>query len=1462
MSSTAEPTDPLTRPVKLLGILAIAALLWSVYEGAIVWQHGRALQTLSAPRGIVSLALAPTPARARGILGEWRCGERDAGAAVAAPCALAREALSLDARFVRAYSAAWILIPLWARIAGKVSPKTTALVIAGVLAGALFDVAENRLLGTALASPTGVQDRLFTLARLAAMHKFVLLLLAVAGGVTLSFGAVRKLVIDRWLWRREIEDRTAAAAHPSRHVGRTWSAAAAPMTVDHLMQRETRGIFEHQSHRTPDRPVPAVNAAADEQYVSFREADMIGLALSGGGIRSATFNLGLLQELHCIGLLPLVDYLSTVSGGGYVGSFWSAWLKRLPERLQRQGHTRGSAEWDEAWRRDLFPTAREQAPHEPQPVESDQERHLREFSGFLAPRWGFFEIETWTAIVAVLGGLVPALLIGLSVIGVTIIGWLALTFPLASGEPRSAPTLAIAVISAAVFILFEKMWQDFRRETAGHPAKRPGHGSAAVKPHGDPLEADSPEAESNRKEDSSARGRRRHAGFAVAAVVLIASLQYSLPWFYERYLDGWWPIFASGRFPPWQQAPSASGLLRWWAISGIDHPPGAWTFSSRLFDYGIVWLVAGLALIAWRTTSAVLPRPWRRESQAAFDRVLMRTLGMSATWVGLALLWHVAMNMPTLAGTATSAAISAGIFAALRNWIGVALRRPSQAGVIDRLKPMLPALLAYLTLILTAVTVGGVLIQTLGADWFSWWGASAMMTALLVLALFITPEEFGLHAFYRDRIARAYAGAANLGKGQGASDNRGTEPRDGDDPRFTELVSRPLHLVCCAANDLSGDQVETLNRGARSAVLSKHGFSLGRHARAWHPYAPANRLGSGITASAAAFNSNMGHISVRVGPAVSFLMTMLNLRLGLWVRHPMAAMAGARRWPGLLYYREMLGLTSSSGRLPEEVPTSLMRDIHLSDGGHFENLALYELVRRHCRYIIVSDCGADPTVAFDDLGNALRRVREDFGVDVALDVAPLRPDATGMSRQHVAVGKIKYSETDTGILLYIKPSVTGDEPPDVLQYRTRNLAFPHEATTDQFYDEAQWESYRRLGRHAAERVFEFVRREDSRQQQSADWVFAEAARQWGATPEGLEDRVLEMTRRFSALDAELEQRLQLGLLTHVFPEITEAAVVKALGSSEVGDQVSVTEAAGCNVSGHSGTASGLSVEDAMAAELSLLLRVVQVMEDVWVACQLDRWWGHPLNMGWVNLFARWATSPPFQFWWPLLSPMFSPGFRQFIQQRFPMRADRANLASANATPQEGRVEPIAKPERSGLAAIWWEERTAQPARWNTKPSPPCGRTFYQNLVELKRGDRTAQIQVGLAAVTTHGWHAGWTSDDFFVPPSLWGAGFGGHFLRGLLNEVSKHASWALVVVKAPPPGQAHQVARDDRQAFIEHYKKVGFRETRPDHSTAKLDPDLCRELGYDEKQDMLLTLDLEQWGHGRTPARQGSATDR
>jgi hypothetical protein len=121
------------------------------------------------------------------------------------------------------------------------------------------------------------------------------------------------------------------------------------------------------------------------------------------------------------------------------------------------------------------------------------------------------------------------------------------------------------------------------------------------------------------------------------------------------------------------------------------------------------------------------------------------------------------------------------------------------------------------------------------------------------------------------------------------------------------------------------------------------------------------------------------------------------------------------------------------------------------------------------------------------------------------------------------------------------------------------------------------------------------------------------------------------------------------------------------------------------------------------------------------------------------------------------------------------------------------------------------------------------------------------MQVGLAAVTTHGRSVGWTSDDFFVPPSLWGAGIGWYFLDRLLVTLAGSFSVCWVIVKAPPDQQDHQVARDDARSFIEQYRKAGFREEIAGSADQPLDPALGEALGFAEGRDTLLVLDLAGW---------------
>ncbi len=522
--------------------------------------------------------------------------------------------------------------------------------------------------------------------------------------------------------------------------------------------------------------------------------------------------------------------------------------------------------------------------------------------------------------------------------------------------------------------------------------------------------------------------------------------------------------------------------------------------------------------------------------------------------------------------------------------------------------------------------------------------AASFSAAWIIGALFcFDVERVGLHYFYRSRLARAFLGASHPPDLETASPdpnrNRQTEERLADDLPFRELVGqRPHHLICCAANDLGTDRIATLYRGARSATLSPHGISLLGYFRRVQEL----KLSSAMTASAAAFNSVMGSKSIALGYPVSLLLAALNLRLGLWMPHPLSQRSHDQRFPGWLFFKELFWQTRAGTRTVRRqgkdqlVPSG--HSVHLSDGGHFENLALYELVRRHCRYIILSDVGADPNYEFSDLGNAVRRIREDFGVEVELSLGPLRPNKEGLTAQHVIVGTIHYDGKegiDKGTIVYLKPAFTGDEPIDIEQYRERSPDFPHESTVDQFYDEAQWEAYRGLGYHTVLEAFHFLehskpqkRKADS---QNASYLFQRLRQFWYPTPDNFSQSFLDLTARFADLESEVREHAPQALQREFFPELV----------SEPDRERSVPPTA--------------REEDGLLT-IQMLMKVCQVLEDVWLGCQLDSYWNHPLNNGWLNYFHRWAATESFRTYWPSLAYLFNPRFGRFMQHHFQLES--------------------------------------------------------------------------------------------------------------------------------------------------------------------------------------------------------------
>jgi hypothetical protein len=334
----------------------------------------------------------------------------------------------------------------------------------------------------------------------------------------------------------------------------------------------------------------------------------------------------------------------------------------------------------------------------------------------------------------------------------------------------------------------------------------------------------------------------------------------------------------------------------------------------------------------------------------------------------------------------------------------------------------------------------------------------------MVMGFFINTNKFSLHAIYRNRLIRMYLAASRSTRRPHLF--TGFDPDD--DILLRELSSeRPLHVVNAAINFVKGAWQE---RKAESFTMSRlHCGCLHVGYRPSAEYGNGITLGTALAISGAAANPNIGYHS---SPVLGFLMALFNVRLGCWLGNP--GPPGAKTW-------RLSGPEYAVGPLLYEV-TGLTTDrykyVNLFDGGHFENLGLYEMVLRRCHYIVVSDASEDPEFVFADLGVAMRNIRIDFGIPIEfgpMSIYPRRRFARKRPGHNCAIGRIRYSMVDgpdvpDGVIFYIKPACYGDEPRDINEYFKRSKTFPHESTTDQFFSESQFESYRMLGVYTMEKL--------------------------------------------------------------------------------------------------------------------------------------------------------------------------------------------------------------------------------------------------------------------------------------------------------------------------------------------------------------------------------------------------------
>ncbi|HEX4955036.1 MAG TPA: patatin-like phospholipase family protein [Thermoanaerobaculia bacterium] len=1046
--------------------IALSALCLAGWLALEMYESSTALTAGSASgKSVVDLELVADPRAASAIVGQWAVGRNQVcshpGFEQHSLLACAARNLALDMWFIPAYvvlalSLVWLLIPVIERR----RPLRRALLAAPVAAGAL-DYVENVCLGQVLAGRGGPVDAWLTrLGSSAATGKFLLLVfVAIALAIALT---VRVRAWAAGALRSEKDD------------------SPEPLTVSF---RE--GVEPAERAYQERRRVLADDEAKEVRAKLEFPKGWIGLALSGGGIRSATFNLGTLQALARKGRLPLVDYLSTVSGGGYIGSALSSLLSlRCPgaseaDRDPAKQYEIPPGRWAcFSTRREKFPFEREtdQQPDLKEPFDARAELdHLRSRADFLFLRRRLIHRDVLRAVGQVLGGIFYHLLAFLLFLSV-------------------AAGLYLMVLGAMIGPLprlgWGEYWQALTSQIWGAQAgaSNPFWLGAMV--------------------GSLVLG---------GAMALAAVLVWSLP-------DRWF-VRHGDSIEDVREHQSAWALLVVTALAALlvtcahvsKNGPSLPALMLPLGVYVGGWAVALLS--HWPVNVLGLFGRNERSRFAAWKGIFNYLIPLSFGVACLPWAIHWLDSSPDLSWkTSGLAAVGGLLYRWLAGGMGAGEEGSGPMGIVRKLfRPLLRLVLALLaavvilgTFVLLCVLVlrleeGSPSPGTAFRFCFALWAG----LGLIVLGFGVDFNRMSLHYFYRDRLVETYL--QTFGQPREGTGTPGVPELLRDDaempltalhglasaaPRGANLALRltpvpveslaarkeegavecvtsaPYHVLSCGLNLTRSRDLARRSQRADSFELAKlycgsttTGFLDTRLYRGGE-----TKLARAMTISGAAVSTAMGAGTFF---AQSFFMTLFNARLGQWLENPRhrGGRFTSRReswvfWPWRLV-REMLGSTDAAGRL-----------IHLSDGAHSgDNVGIYPLLRRRCQLILACDAEHDPGLGLKSFLRALNQAEIDRVARVEIDLAALRPDPESrLSRRGFAVGRVTYppaqkgGSEERGWLILIKAAMVPGLPSALTFYRQRFPDFPHVTTADLAFDDAQHEAYRLLGELLVERA--------------------------------------------------------------------------------------------------------------------------------------------------------------------------------------------------------------------------------------------------------------------------------------------------------------------------------------------------------------------------------------------------------
>jgi predicted acylesterase/phospholipase RssA len=724
-----------------------------------------------------------------------------------------------------------------------------------------------------------------------------------------------------------------------------------------------------------------------------------GLALSGGGIRSAAFCTGALQGLANHNVYGLVDYLSTVSGGGYLGS-----LLTLNQNAGNGFVLLGPA--GEKKDTDAMKQLRDNANYlrfgSPMQMLRNFAIYLR---GLVANIVILAAVLFFLAAITLFANGTYDSLLKPDIFGITLPHWWS-----------SLGVLAVSAMICIVILVLNVLWANAVSFRKGADA---GMGSKLL--------------------------------WLAALAPLVLSLVFFLelqPLLVHKMIGD--PIVgvansncaidtlqaqctgATGQVLPFGQN-CAMEKLSFSCVkppaqtAGVNFTPGL----QRLVNFCKAILAPFLAIVTLLSTS--LGEFFRQEE-------------VKNTWTSL-----LKRNTSRLLVFLTAAAflISLWVMYLLLVYWGVDL------GVKNNLPPRsVPVAMQFVIEYWQLFTAGTANVATLYL---------IVSVVLYFLIANLQPNANSLHRLYRDRL-----GVAFCYKMQGD-----TAIALGNQKLSTLAECRPIHLFNTAVNLQRSPVVKRSGRKADFFLFSP--LWTGSEATGYGPTSEIEKLSGAkdldiatvVAVSGAAVSSNMGSQSMR---PLAPLLASLNVRLGFWFPNPRLLKDNSGLRPNLWYF-----LSEILGRMDEDRNT-----IYLTDGGHVENLGIYELLRRRCRLIIAVDAEADADMNFKSFVTLQRYARIDLGARIDLNWSSIASTTLKSMAEptlrangpHCAVGTIEYDNGGIGYLVYIKLSVTGDENDYVRDYNQRNASFPHESTGDQRFSEEQFEAYRALGFHAVNGMLE------------------------------------------------------------------------------------------------------------------------------------------------------------------------------------------------------------------------------------------------------------------------------------------------------------------------------------------------------------------------------------------------------